>query len=93
MRIAIVKLSALGDIVHAMAVLQFIKKYNQEILIDWVVEENYKQLLEYHPEVNKVHTVNLKKAKNGPDDCLYNTCRHLTCSRGCCGKGFLRKKY
>ncbi|MEN9976479.1 MAG: hypothetical protein RIR36_639, partial [Bacteroidota bacterium] len=21
---------------------------------------------------------NLKKAKNGPDDCLYNTCRHLT---------------
>ena len=64
MRIAIVKLSALGDIVHAMAVLQFIKKYNQEILIDWVVEENYKQLLEYHPEVNKVHTVNLKKAKN-----------------------------
>jgi heptosyltransferase I len=64
MRIAIVKLSALGDIIHAMAVLQFIKKYNQEILIDWVVEENYKQLLEYHPEVNKVHTVNLKKAKN-----------------------------
>jgi heptosyltransferase I len=64
MRIAIVKLSALGDIVHAMVVLQFIKKYNKEILIDWVVEENYKQLLEYHPEVNKVHTVNLKKAKN-----------------------------
>ena len=46
MRIAIVKISALGDIVHAMVVLQFIKKYNQEILIDWVVEENYKQLLE-----------------------------------------------
>ena len=64
MKIAIVKLSALGDIVHAMVVLQFIKKYNPEILIDWVVEENYKQLLEYHPEVNKVHTVNLKKAKN-----------------------------
>ena len=64
MKIAIVKLSALGDIIHAMVVLQFIKKYNPEILIDWVVEENYKQLLEYHPEVNKVHTVNLKKAKN-----------------------------
>ena len=64
MRIAIVKLSALGDIIHAMVVLQFIKKYNQKILIDWVIEENYKQLLEYHPEVNKVHTVNLKKAKN-----------------------------
>ena len=33
MKIAIVKLSALGDIVHAMIVLQFIKKYNQAIVI------------------------------------------------------------
>ena len=31
MKIAIVKLSALGDIVHAMVVLQYIKKYNHEI--------------------------------------------------------------
>jgi heptosyltransferase-1 len=44
MKIAIVKLSALGDIVHAMIVLQFIKKYNQKIEIDWVVEESYKEL-------------------------------------------------
>ena len=44
MRIAIVKVSALGDIVHSMIVLQFIKKYNREILIDWVVEESYKKL-------------------------------------------------
>ena len=64
MKIAIVKLSALGDIIHAMFVLQFIKKYNHEILIDWVVEESYKDLLELHPDVNKVHIVNLKKAKN-----------------------------
>ena len=41
MRIAIVKLSALGDIVHAMIVLQFIKKFNQEILIDWIVVYQY----------------------------------------------------
>ena len=55
MKIAIVKLSALGDIVHAMVVLQFIKKFNQDILIDWFVEESYKDLLEYHPDINKVH--------------------------------------
>jgi heptosyltransferase I len=63
MKIAIVKLSALGDIVHAMIVLQFIKKYNQEIEIDWVVEERYKELLDSNPDINKVHVVNLKKAK------------------------------
>jgi heptosyltransferase I len=63
MRIAIVKLSALGDIVHAMVVLQLIKKYEKMISIDWVVEENYQELLEHHPEINKVHVINLKKVK------------------------------
>ena len=63
MRIAIVKLSSLGDIVHAMVVLQFIKKFNYEISIDWIVEECYKDLLEYHPDINKVHLVKLKQAK------------------------------
>ena len=64
MKIAIVKLSALGDIVQAMIVLQFIKKYKQAIEVDWVVEEQYKELLYFHPDINKVLVVNLKNAKN-----------------------------
>ena len=63
MKIAIVKLSALGDIVHAMVVLQFIKKHYQKIEIDWVVEGGFKKLLEFHPNINQVHEVNIKKAK------------------------------
>jgi heptosyltransferase I len=63
MRIAIVKLSALGDIVHAMVVLQFIKKFNKKILIDWIVEESFKDLLEFHPDVNNVHLINIKQIK------------------------------
>jgi heptosyltransferase I len=63
MKIAIVKLSALGDIVHSMVVLQFIKKFNKEILIDWFVEESYKDLLESNPDINKVHFINIKNAK------------------------------
>jgi heptosyltransferase I len=63
MKIAIVKLSALGDIVHAMIVLQFIIKFNNEILIDWYVEESYKELLESNPLINQVHSINIKKAK------------------------------
>jgi heptosyltransferase I len=64
MRIAIVKLSALGDIVHAMVVLQFIKNFNKEISIDWIVEESYKDLLDSHPDINKVHLINIKQAKD-----------------------------
>ena len=63
MKIAIVKLSALGDIVHAMVVLQYIKKYNPAIKIDWIVEERYKELLESNPHISKVHVINLKKVK------------------------------
>jgi len=63
MKIAIVKLSALGDIVHAMVVLQFIKKHNSEIEVDWVVEECYKGLVEFNPHISKIHVVNIKKAK------------------------------
>ena len=63
MKIAIVKLSAIGDIIHAMIVLQFIKQHKPDIEIDWIVDESYKELLEFNPEINKVHTVNLKNAK------------------------------
>ena len=63
MRIAIVKLSAMGDIVHAMVVLQLIKNFDNNIIIDWVVEENFKELLDFHPQINQVHTVNFRKAK------------------------------
>jgi heptosyltransferase-1 len=63
MKIAIVKLSALGDIVHAMVILQFIKKYNEAIEIDWIVEKGNKELLESHPDINKVIVVNIKDVK------------------------------
>ena len=63
MKIAIVKLSALGDIIHAMVVLQFIKNHYPKIEIDWVVEKDFKELLESHPDINKVHVVNIKNAK------------------------------
>ena len=63
MRIAIVKLSAMGDIVHAMLVLQLIKKFNDKISIDWIVEERFKGLLKFNPHINKLHLVNFKNSK------------------------------
>ena len=60
MRIAIVKLSALGDIVHAMIVLQFIKKFNMEISIDWIVEKRYKGLLDCNQDIDNIHSVDLR---------------------------------
>ena len=63
MRIAIVKLSALGDIIHAMIVLQFIKNHYPESIIDWFVEESFKGIIENNPHINKIHTISFKKTK------------------------------
>jgi len=63
MRIAIVKLSAMGDIIHAMVALQYLKRYDPSLEIDWVVEESFAPLLEYHPHINAVLPVNLKRLK------------------------------
>jgi len=60
MKIAIVKLSALGDIIHAMIVLQFIKKNYPESEIDWFVEKKFFGILENNPHINQIHQVNLK---------------------------------
>ena len=64
MKIAIVKLSALGDIVHAMVALQFIKHYDSTIQIDWIVEERFTRVLEHNPDINQILSVNLKALKD-----------------------------
>jgi len=63
MKIAIVKLSALGDIVHAMVVLQFIKQTMPNCHIDWIVEERFASIFDHHPHIDSVLCVNLKSLK------------------------------
>ncbi len=62
-KVAIVRLSALGDIINSAVVLQFIKQYDKNIHVEWVCEEVFAPLLQNHPLIDKVHTVNLKQLK------------------------------
>ena len=63
MKIAIVKLSAMGDIIHAMVALQYIKKNNPNIELDWVVEQCFVDVLKGNPHINNILPVNLKSIK------------------------------
>jgi heptosyltransferase I len=63
MKIAIVKLSAMGDIVHAMVALQFIKAQVPNLQIDWIVEQRFAGILANNPDINAIYTVNLKSLK------------------------------
>ena len=62
--IAIVKLSALGDIIHALVAVQFIKQHDPAIHIDWIVEERFAPVLHFNPHIDRILTVNLKALKN-----------------------------
>ena len=63
MRIAIIKLSAIGDIIHSMIVLQFIKEKYPESIIDWFVDTSLKGVLENNPHIDKIQTIRLREAK------------------------------
>lgn len=60
-KVLIVKTSSLGDVVHGFAALPFLKEKIPDLLIDWVVEEPFKELVESHPFINKVIVVKTKK--------------------------------
>lgn len=63
MKICIVKLSAMGDIIHAMVALQFIKKALPNSQIDWVVESAFVDVLKNNPHVYNILPLNLKSIK------------------------------
>ncbi|MDQ1333582.1 MAG: Lipopolysaccharide heptosyltransferase [Thermodesulfobacteriota bacterium] len=54
MNILIVKLSAIGDVVHALPFLEALRKKFRGARIDWVVEEDSSQILFGHPALNRV---------------------------------------
>jgi heptosyltransferase-1 len=63
MKVAIVKLSAMGDIIHAMVVLQYIKEADPTIQIDWIVEQGFAEVLKNNPHIDNILPINLKAIK------------------------------
>ena len=52
--ILIVKLSAIGDVIQTLPMLEALKRQYPRAHIDWVVEEDASSLLLNHPRVNRV---------------------------------------
>jgi len=81
LRIAIVRLSALGDIVNTAVVLQIIHHYYPEALIDWFVEEAFAPILQNHPLIHEVIPVPLKRLKKNKSFTLLKEMIHSLKSR------------
>ena len=67
LRIAIVRLTALGDIINGTIVLQLIKKHYPNAEIEWFCEEAFAAILDGHPLLKKVHSVPIKRIKKTKD--------------------------
>lgn len=61
MKIALIKTSSMGDVIHALPVVTDIARAMPDARIDWVVEESFAELPTLHPSVRAVIPVALRR--------------------------------
>lgn len=66
MRVLIIKTSSLGDIIHALPVLDYLHKAAPGIEIGWVVEEAFREVLEGNPLLRNLHVLSTRRWKKSP---------------------------
>lgn len=56
-RVLVVRLSAVGDVLHALPAVHALAAARPDVEIDWLVEDRAAALLEGHPDLARVHVV------------------------------------
>ncbi|MCF6201081.1 MAG: lipopolysaccharide heptosyltransferase I [Hydrogenimonas sp.] len=64
MRVAIVRLTAMGDIIHTLASMQFVKKSRPDIHLTWFVEKKFAGVLQSNPHIDRIVPVDLHSLKS-----------------------------
>nr|MBS0022270.1 lipopolysaccharide heptosyltransferase I [Gammaproteobacteria bacterium] len=63
MRIALIRLTSLGDIILCMASLQIIKRHLPTCTITWIADSKFADILDYHPDLQSVIKLDLRETK------------------------------
>lgn len=66
MKILVIKTSSMGDIIHTLPALTEAGKIFPSVRFDWVVEENFAEIPAWHPRVNKVIPIALRRWRKNP---------------------------
>ena len=66
MKVLVVKLSSLGDVVHAMPAVQDMRAAHPSLQIDWVVERGFAPLVERCEGVHRVIACDLRRWRKSP---------------------------
>jgi heptosyltransferase-1 len=65
-RVLIVKLSALGDVIHALPVLDYLHQAKPGIEVDWIVEEAFSPLLAGNPRIAELIVIRARSWRKHP---------------------------
>ncbi len=57
-RVLLIKLTSLGDLIHALPALSDAQSARPGIEFDWVIDENFREIADWHPAVSRVITTN-----------------------------------
>jgi heptosyltransferase I len=66
MRVLLIKMSSLGDVVHALAPVTDAARAKPGIVFDWVVEEAYQDIPKWHPAIGRVIVAPLRRWRKSP---------------------------
>ena len=66
MRVLLIKMSSLGDVVHALAPVTDAARAKPGIAFDWVVEEAYQEIPKWHPAVRRAIVAPLRRWRKSP---------------------------
>lgn len=75
-KIAIIKLSSLGDIIHSIPITYLIKKHINNAEIHWISEIAYHELLSLNKYIDQIHDVRIRKLKKDFSG-IFHECKKL----------------
>lgn len=61
MKVLVVKLTSMGDVLHLMPALTDLQKNVPEATVDWMVEDSFNELPQWHPLVSRVIGVSTRR--------------------------------
>lgn len=64
MRVLIIKISSMGDIIHALPEISDASSIIPNISFDWVIEETFSEIPTWHPSIHQVIPIKLRPQKN-----------------------------
>jgi len=66
MRVLIIKMSSMGDVIHTLPALTDARRLRPEVRFDWVVEESFAEIPGWHPAVERVIPVAIRRWRGAP---------------------------